>query len=77
MRRNVSDLIRRNAEVKDSSAIDVLIYKGREELEMILMNHKQRHHLISQYVHNPAQDRVEKVSGLSPFLEKFYAGGKW
>lgn len=76
MRRNVNELIRKNADVKDPSARDVLIYKGREELEMVLMNHKQRHHLVSQYVHNPAMDRVEKASGMSPFLEKFYAGGK-
>jgi NADH dehydrogenase (ubiquinone) 1 alpha subcomplex subunit 6 len=74
MRRNLSDMIRRNSSVRDPSAIDILIYKGREELEMILMNHKQRHHLISQYVKNPAQERVEKVSGLSPFLEAFYRG---
>lgn len=40
--------------------------------QMILMQHKQRHHLITQYVHNPALDRVQKSSGLSPFLEQFY-----
>ena len=74
MRRNVSDLMRKNSSVKDPAAVDILIYKGREELEMILMNHKQRHHLISQFVHNPAKERVEKVSGMSPFLEAFYRG---
>lgn len=74
MRRNVSDLLRKNSTVKDPAAVDILIYKGREELEMILMNHKQRHHLISQFVHNPAKERVDKVSGLSPFLETFYRG---
>jgi hypothetical protein len=60
--------------VKDPSAIDILIYKGREELEMILMNHKQRHHLVSQYVKNPAKDTVHKETGMSPFLEAFYKG---
>lgn len=74
MRRNVSDLMRKNSAVRDPSAVDILIYKGREELEMILMNHKQRHHLISQFVRNPAKERVEKISGMSPFLEAFYQG---
>lgn len=74
MRRNVSDMIRKNSQVKDPSAIDILIYKGREELEMILMNHKQRHHLVSQYVKNPAKDTVHKETGMSPFLEAFYKG---
>ena len=27
-------------------AIDLLIFKGREELETYLMRHKQRHHLV-------------------------------
>ncbi|KAI8114243.1 hypothetical protein M9434_002369 [Picochlorum sp. BPE23] len=74
MRRNVSDMIRKNSQVRDPSAIDILIYKGREELEMILMNHKQRHHLVSQYVKNPAKDTVHKETGMSPFLEAFYKG---
>lgn len=74
LRRNVSNLIRKNQGVKDPSAVDILIYKGREELEMIIMQHKQRHHLISQYIRNPANEKVEKPSGLSPFLESFYKG---
>lgn len=39
---------------------------------MILMQHKQRHHLITQYIHNPAKDRVAKPATVSPFLEAFY-----
>ena len=39
---------------------------------MILMQHKQRHHLITQYIYNPAKDRVVKPSTVSPFLEQFY-----
>lgn len=72
LRRNVSDLIRRNELVTDPSAVDILIYKGREELEMILMNHKQRHHLVSQYVKNPALDKVKVDSTASEFLQSFY-----
>lgn len=40
--------------------------------QMILMQHKQRHHLVTQYVHNPALDRVQRPSTLSPFLQQFY-----
>jgi hypothetical protein len=39
---------------------------------MILMQHKQRHHVITQYVHNPALDRVTRPTNLSPFLQQFY-----
>ena len=39
---------------------------------MIMMQHKQRHHLITQYVHNPMLDRVEKPQTMSAFLEAFY-----
>jgi len=72
LRRNVSDLIRRNELVTDPSAVEILIYKGREELEMILMNHKQRHHLVAQYVKNPALDKVKVDSKSSEFLQSFY-----
>ena len=44
----------------------------RRRLQMILMQHKQRHHLVTQYIHNPALDRVAKPSTLSPFLQQFY-----
>lgn len=39
---------------------------------MILMQHKQRHHIITQYLHNPAMDRVQKPSNVSAFLQQFY-----
>lgn len=74
LRRNLSEMIRKNAGVKEEGARDVLIYKGREELEMILMNHKQRHHLVRDYVRNPAMDKVEKPRMGSEFLERFYRG---
>jgi hypothetical protein len=74
LRRNLSEMIRNNADVKGEGARDVLIYKGREELEMILLSHKQRHHLVRDYVHNPAMDKVEKPGKGSAFLERFYRG---
>ena len=30
-------------------------------LQMILMQHKQRHHIITQYVHNPAAVRSGSI----------------
>lgn len=74
LRRNLATMFRQYANVKNPQAVDLLIYKGREELEMILMQHKQRHHLVAKYVKNPALDTSEKPSGLSPFLEAFYKG---
>lgn len=72
LRRNVADLFRKYRDVQSPEVVDLLIYKGREELEMILMQHKQRHHVITQYVHNPALDRVTRPTNLSPFLQQFY-----
>jgi len=74
LRRNLSEMIRKNSDVEGEGARDVLIYKGREELEMILLSHKQRHHLVRDYVHNPAMDKVEKPGKGSAFLERFYRG---
>jgi NADH dehydrogenase (ubiquinone) 1 alpha subcomplex subunit 6 len=54
--------------------INLLIYKGREELETVLLNHKQRHHLVTGYLNNPALDVMKRKSTLSPFLEEFYKG---
>ncbi len=41
-------------------------------VQMILMQHKQRHHIITQYLHNPALDRVQKPTNTTPFLQQFY-----
>ncbi|KAI7840448.1 hypothetical protein COHA_005874 [Chlorella ohadii] len=72
LRRNLAGMFRKYTDVQSPEVVDLLIYKGREELEMILMQHKQRHHLITQYIHNPIKDRVSKPQTLSPFLEQFY-----
>ncbi|KAL6784531.1 NUOB14 [Auxenochlorella protothecoides x Auxenochlorella symbiontica] len=73
LRRNVNQLFRRFEEVKTPEAVDLLIYKGREELEMIIMQHKQRHHLIDKYVGLPATTEPKpKPDNLSPFLAQFY-----
>jgi hypothetical protein len=40
--------------------------------QMILMQHKQRHHIITEYINNPANDRVTKPTKMSSFLQQFY-----
>lgn len=55
--------------------IDMLIFKGMEELENIVEHSKQRHHMIGQYVvghHGLVQEMGTKEQGLSPFLKNFY-----
>ena len=74
LRHNLTKVFRKYENVKEPQVVDLLVYKGREELEMILMQHKQRHHLISEYVKNPALDKVDKPKTMSSFLESFYKG---
>ena len=64
----------------DPRVTDLLIYKGREELESVVLQHKQRHHLIGDYITGPraAQDAAASRSGGagagdSDFLRAFYA----
>jgi NADH dehydrogenase (ubiquinone) 1 alpha subcomplex subunit 6 len=71
LRSNLTKVFRRYENVEKPEVVNLLVYKGREELEMILMQHKQRHHLISEYVKNPALDKVEKPKTMSSFLESF------
>ncbi|KDD76341.1 hypothetical protein H632_c261p0 [Helicosporidium sp. ATCC 50920] len=68
-------MFRENAKVTDPKAINMLIYKGREELEMVLMQHKQRHHLIDKYVKRPAHKvpTPYDASTSSEFMQKFLA----
>ena len=72
----VADMFRSNAGVKDQRAIDLMVIKGQEELHLITAMHKQRHHLITQYLHDPkaaaaAAEEASK-SPMSPFLQAFY-----
>lgn len=55
--------------------IDMLLFKGLEELNNVLEHAKQRHHLIGQYVvHHDGliQDSGNKNQGVSAFLKDFY-----
>lgn len=59
---------------KDPRVVDLLIFKGREELECYLMMHKNRHHCITEYI-EPFNERLMLVKAKthnSPFLDTFY-----
>ncbi|KAF8057752.1 NADH dehydrogenase [ubiquinone] 1 alpha subcomplex subunit 6 [Scenedesmus sp. PABB004] len=54
--------------------IDLLIFKGREELEVYLTLHKQRHHAITEYLEPILAKRMafpKPPSGNSAFLDAF------
>ncbi|KAK9868478.1 hypothetical protein WJX84_011878 [Apatococcus fuscideae] len=78
LRSNVHALFKQNAHVTNPGVIDVMIYKGREELEMVNLQHKQRHHLITEYVARPQELKRQLASNpqgsRSKFLEGFYTG---
>lgn len=78
LRRNVAALFKARPPVADPRVVDVLIYKGREELESIVLQHKQRHHLVGEYVLGPrAMRKASRVAaegvagGRSAFLDAF------
>ncbi|KAB1224999.1 NADH dehydrogenase [ubiquinone] 1 alpha subcomplex subunit 6 [Morella rubra] len=57
--------------------IDMLLFKGMEELNNVVEHAKQRHHIVGQYVVGPqglVQDLGTKDKGLSDFLKNFYNG---
>ncbi|CAL5218776.1 g495 [Coccomyxa viridis] len=74
LRRNVSLLFRQHANVTDPKVVDILIYKGREELESVALQHKQRHHLIGQFIVAPQKlrEQMARKRPISEFLENFY-----
>lgn len=54
--------------------IDLLLFKGMEELTDIVDHAKQRHHIIGQYVvgEGLVQNTGSKDQGKSDFLKNFY-----
>uniref|UniRef100_M4F121 NADH dehydrogenase [ubiquinone] 1 alpha subcomplex subunit 6 n=1 Tax=Brassica campestris TaxID=3711 RepID=M4F121_BRACM len=79
----ISAQIRNNAHVTDPKAlplisvslvIDLLLFKGMEELTDIVDHAKQRHHIIGQYVvgEGLVQNTGSKDQGKSDFLKNFY-----
>ncbi|KAK1570968.1 hypothetical protein Q3G72_009933 [Acer saccharum] len=75
LRNTIAAQIRKNSQVTNPKVIDMLLFKGMEELNNILEHAKQRHHMIGQYVtgqHGLVQDLDSKDQGMSDFLKNFY-----
>ncbi|KAJ4720396.1 NADH dehydrogenase [ubiquinone] 1 alpha subcomplex subunit 6 [Melia azedarach] len=75
LRSVISSEIRKNSHVTNPKVIDMLLFKGTEDLNNILEHAKQRHHIIGQYVVGPqglVQDLDPKDRGMSNFLKNFY-----
>ncbi|XP_030532256.1 NADH dehydrogenase [ubiquinone] 1 alpha subcomplex subunit 6 [Rhodamnia argentea] len=75
LRSAISAQIRKNSHVTNPKVIDMLLFKGMEELNNVTEHAKQRHHIIGQYVvgrQGLVQDSGTKEKGLSDFLKSFY-----
>ncbi|KAK6121499.1 hypothetical protein DH2020_044759 [Rehmannia glutinosa] len=75
LRSVISSEIRKNAHITNPKVIDMLLFKGTEELCNIVEHSKQRHHILGQYVLN-REDRTHDIGnkdqGASDFLKSFY-----
>ena len=76
LRSTIAKEIRKNQSVSNPKVIDLLLFKGMEELSNITEHAKQRHHVLGQYVVGQkglVQDLDSKDQGSSDFLKKFYS----
>ncbi|KAF3791462.1 NADH dehydrogenase ubiquinone 1 alpha subcomplex subunit 6 [Nymphaea thermarum] len=76
LRSTISAEIRKNAHITSPKIIDMLLFKGVDELSNIVEHAKQRHHVIGQYVIGRGglvQDTSTKDQEISEFLKKFYS----
>ncbi|ESW05714.1 hypothetical protein PHAVU_011G203300 [Phaseolus vulgaris] len=76
LRSTIASEIRKNIHVSDPKVIDMLLFKGMEELKNVVDHSKQRHHIIGQYVvgqHEQVPDSASKDPAISPFLKNFYS----
>eukprot|EP00244_Chara_vulgaris_P012818 TRINITY_DN6945_c0_g1_i4.p1 TRINITY_DN6945_c0_g1~~TRINITY_DN6945_c0_g1_i4.p1 ORF type:complete len:137 (-),score=29.13 TRINITY_DN6945_c0_g1_i4:921-1331(-) len=80
LRSKVAAEFRKHSRVTNPKVVDMLVYKGSEELSNVMIQAKQRHHILSQYVVGP-QGTVETKTlgkvpggqeGQSEFLKMFY-----
>ncbi|GAV87614.1 Complex1_LYR_2 domain-containing protein [Cephalotus follicularis] len=75
LRSTIANEIRKNSHITNPKVIDMLLFKGMEELNNIVEHAKQRHHIIGQYVvgqRGLVQDLGTKDQGMSNFLKNFY-----
>ncbi|KAG2430531.1 hypothetical protein HXX76_010054 [Chlamydomonas incerta] len=77
LRAIVKEKFKEYKDVKDGRVVDLLIFKGREEIETYLLMHKQRHHVVTEVVepYYAKQRAVKKVTTNSPFLDGFLSHG--
>ena len=76
LRSTIAAEIRKNDHITNPKVIDMLLFKGLEELKNVVNHSKQRHHIIGQYVvgHRELeqQELALKEQGISNFLKNFY-----
>ncbi|KAG2668910.1 hypothetical protein I3843_14G011100 [Carya illinoinensis] len=75
LRSTIASEIRKNSHITNPKVIDMLLFKGMEELNNIVEHAKQRHHIVGQYVvgrQGLVQDVGTKDQGISNFLKNFY-----
>ncbi|PHT98036.1 NADH dehydrogenase [ubiquinone] 1 alpha subcomplex subunit 6 [Capsicum chinense] len=76
LRSAVASEVRKNSNVTNPKVIDMLLFKGMEELKNCVDHSKQRHHLVGKYVvgnQGLVQDLGHKDQGISNFLKNFYS----
>ena len=61
----MASLFKQRGAIGDPRVVDILVYKGREELESIALQHKQRHHLITDYVLGPRSAAAAAAGGVA------------
>ncbi|KAJ3683885.1 hypothetical protein LUZ60_014112 [Juncus effusus] len=76
LRSSISAQIRKNAKVTNPKVIDMLLFKGMEELNNVVEHAKQRHHIIGQYVVGQEglvhEGGSVKEPNVSKYLKNFY-----
>ncbi|XP_004511050.1 NADH dehydrogenase [ubiquinone] 1 alpha subcomplex subunit 6 [Cicer arietinum] len=76
LRSAISSEIRKNEHITNPKVVDILLFKGLEELKNVVNHSKQRHHIIGQYVSGQygqvQQELTSKDQGISTFLKNFY-----
>ncbi|KAK2407443.1 hypothetical protein P8452_69498 [Trifolium repens] len=76
LRSTIASEIRKNDHITNPKVIDMLLFKGLEELKNVVNHSKQRHHIVGQYVVGrrglEQQELATKEQGISNFLKNFY-----
>ncbi|KAK2354149.1 hypothetical protein P8452_74591 [Trifolium repens] len=76
LRSTIASEIRKNDHITNPKVIDMLLFKGLEELKNVVNHSKQRHHIVGQYVVGrrglEQQELASKEQGISNFLKNFY-----